>query len=270
VNVTTVAVPAPISDASRPSKHLGMFVTLWRRELLRLRRERSRWFGMALQPLLFWLILGTGLAPTFQLDGAPGLGYQAFFFPGSLVMVVLFTAIFSTITVIEDRNTGFLQGVLVAPGSRAALVMGKIAGITTVVLLQATLFVLLSPIADISYGQIHWPALILGLLLTSVMLSSIGMAMAWLLPTSQAYHAIMSVVLLPMWVISGALFPSAGGVLGAVMSANPLAYSVSVVRGAMVPALHTGWGSLGVLAAFTVGLLAVAILACRRSGGRPG
>ncbi len=258
------------ASPSRSAANLGLLFAMWHRELLRLRREPARWIGIAAQPLLFWLILGSGFAPSFQLSGAPQVTYTGFFFPGTLVMVVLFTAIFATITVIEDRTSGFLQGVLVAPGARGAMVLGKVLGITTTVAIQSALFLALLPLAGLQFGQVVWLALVPGVVLTSVMLASIGMLMAWRLPTSQSYHAIMSVVLLPMWVVSGALFPPGGGTLEVIMMLNPLAHSVNVVRGAMLPELREGlWTELGVLLALAMVALGLATWACQRAGGRP-
>ncbi len=266
--------PEPNPPASGPSPgeapSLGLLMALWRRELLRLRRERSRWFGIALQPLLFWVILGAGFSPSFRLDAAPGVGYSGFFFPGTIVMVVLFTAIFSTITVIEDRQSGFLQGVLVAPGARPFLVLGKLLGITTIVALQCALFVALAPLAGIVLGEVAWIALVVAIVLTSLLCGAIGMTLAWLLPTSQSYHAIMSILLLPMWVVSGALFPPGDGAMAVIVRLNPLSYAVSAVRGAMIPALADGlWTNITILAAVTSVFVAITAAACRRSGGRP-
>jgi ABC-2 type transport system permease protein len=129
------------------SEELSVISTLWRRDMLHLLRERSRWLGVVLQPLLFWLLLGSGLSGSFRAPQHGGASYLVYFFPGTLVMVLLFTTIFATISVIEDRQSGFLQGVLVAPGSRAATVLGKTAGVTSLALVQAALLLLLAPLA---------------------------------------------------------------------------------------------------------------------------
>ena len=105
---------------------------LVRRDVKRFVREKSRVAGALLQPLIFWLVIGSGMSGTFVLPSARGMNYLEYFFPGVLVMVVLFTAIFTTMSVIEDRHSGFLQAVLVAPGSRASVVLGKCLGSATV------------------------------------------------------------------------------------------------------------------------------------------
>lgn len=245
---------------------LGTVVALWRRDLLRLFRERSRWLGVVLQPLLFWVVIGTGMDGVFQLPGADGTSYRAWFFPGILMMIVLFTTIFATMSVIEDRQTGFLQQVLVAPGSRLALVLGKVAGVTTMALIQAALFLPLAPLAGFSLASIAWPSLLAVIVVSCVGLTAVNLSMAWVLSSTQGYHAIMSVVLIPLWILSGAMFPGDGTWIEAVMRVNPLAYAVGGARAAL------GGGGAGfellVLAAFAVGALALAARTCSRGGRR--
>ena len=122
--------------------------TLWRRELTQFLRQRSRIVGALGTPVVFWVLLGSGLGSSFSVDslGVPGGGYLEYFYPGTLALILLFTAIFSTISVIEDRHDGFLQGVLVAPVPRTAIALGKILGGTTLALLQASLFLFLAPL----------------------------------------------------------------------------------------------------------------------------
>ena len=181
---------------------LGMIAALWRRDMLRLKRERSRWLGVVLQPLLFWLLIGSGMASSFRPAVAGDVDYLTFFFPGILVMVVLFTAIFGTISVIEDRQQGFLQGVLVAPGPRWAMVVGKIAGVASLALLQTALLAAMAPLAGYAYAGIDWGLLALVVALTVAGLTAVGFAMAWALSSAQAYPAVMSMILLPLWILS--------------------------------------------------------------------
>ena len=123
-------------------------LTLWRREVLRFVRQRSRLVGSLAQPVVFWLLLGGGLSGAFRPPGAaPGSGYLEYFYPGVLALVLLFTAIFSTISTVEDRRSGFLQGVLVAPVGRTAIVLGQSLGGTTLAVFEGTLFLLLAPLA---------------------------------------------------------------------------------------------------------------------------
>src|SRR5436305_11324696 len=219
--------------------------TLWRRELTRFFRQPSRIAGAVATPLLFWLLMGSGLSGSFRLPGGPaGLNYFGFFFPGTIVLVLLFAAIFSNISVIEDRHEGFLQGVLVAPVSRTALVMGKVLGGATLAWLQGIVFLALAPVSGVHLTVTSALEAAGVLALLAVTLTALGFFFAWKLDSVQGFHAIMNVVLLPMWLLSGAFFPLAGAPwwLGLLMRVNPLTYGVSalhdllVVRGAAAPA----------------------------------
>src|SRR5436190_1703713 len=150
VNTTTLESKAVLTHRT-PSFWLPIWTLTWR-ELLRFFRQRSRVVGALGQPLIFWVLFGAGLRGSFQApEWAPsGMSYQEYFFPGVTVMIVLFTAIFSTISIIEDRREGFLQGVLVAPVSRLSLVLGKLCGGTALALVQSGLFLTLAPAVGMS------------------------------------------------------------------------------------------------------------------------
>jgi len=199
-----------------------------------------------------------------------GGDYLSYFFPGIMVMIVLFTAIFATISVIEDRQSGFLQGVLVSPGSRTAMVLGKVAGVTTLALVQAGLFLVIAPWAGYSFTTIDWPLLIFTVIATCVGFTSVGFTLAWILNSTMGYHGIMSVVLIPLWVVSGAMFPVDHGWLEWVGAINPLSYSVSASRAALQNGVDVGFHqsielSCGVLLAFAVFATLMAARVCRKS-----
>lgn len=246
---------------------------LWRRDLKRFFRQPSRIVGALGQPVIFWLVLGSGMAATFALPGQ-NIDYMEFFFPGVVTMVLLFASIFSTVSVIEDRHRGFLQAVMAGPGSRAALVLGKCLGASSVALLQAALFLAMAPLAGYSYAAIDWPLLLATLILTAIGLTALGFAMAWWLDNLQAYHAVQMTLLLPLWVVSGAMFPpsSENPVFTVLMACNPVAYSVASVRhalyGGMAPTSTTVWSAplldLLVVAGFAVAAVALATVVCRR------
>ena len=244
---------------------------LWRRDLVRFFRQPSRLAGALGQPILFWLIIGSGMAGTFRMPGA-SVGYLQFFYPGVVLMVVLFAAIFTTVSVIEDRHQGFLQAVLAGPGSRPALVVGKALGSASVALSQAALFLVLAPLAGFPLLSIDWPLLILSLGLAAVGLAALGFAVAWAVDNVQGYHAIQMTLLVPLWVVSGAMFPPSADHPGftAVMRANPVAYAVSGARralaGPMAPGALPGTAARDVLvvALFAAAALAVAMIAARR------
>jgi len=251
---------------------LATTIVLARRDLVRFFRQPSRLVGALGQPIIFWLVIGGGLSGTFRLPGAD-ISYLAYFFPGVVLMVVLFAAIFTTASVIEDRHRGFLQSVQAGPGSRAALVLGKTLGSASVALTQAALFLLLAPAAGFPYGSIDWPLLLAALALAAVALAALGFAVAWGLDHVQGYHAIQMTVLVPLWVVSGAMFPAPAGhpAFAAAMRANPLAHAVSAARRALAgggaPGVLPGSGArdLAVCAAFAAAALALAVLASRRA-----
>jgi daunorubicin resistance ABC transporter membrane protein len=228
---STTTAPA----RARPSAlrlNLAAIGVLLRRDLKRFFRQRSRVAGALVQPLIFWLVIGAGLAGSFRIPGASEVGYVQYFYPGIIVLVVLFTSIFTTMSVIEDRQGGFLQAVLVSPASRVAVVLGKTLGGVTVALVQAALFLALAPFAGFPLAAVDWPLIAAALLATSVALAALGFALAWWLNSTQGYHVVMSVLLIPLWVLSGAMFPQSGahGGLATAMRWNPVAYSVAALR----------------------------------------
>lgn len=265
----------PHRRASAPTataQELGLALALWHRDMLRLVRDPARWLGVVLQPMLFWALLGSGMSSVFTLSGIGDLDYFQYFFPGLLVMVVLFTTIFAMMAVIEDRQHGVLQQVLTAPGSRGALVAGKTAGVATVAFVQIALTLVAAPLAGFDVTEAHWPLFLAAFLLGTVGLTAMSFTFAWLLRSTGGYHAIMAVFLLPLWMVSGAMFPAPGGWLDALMYANPMSYMVDGFR----HALHGGLAPLGLvgpgvalaaLAGFAALTLALAVTVSRRHPG---
>lgn len=246
--------------------------TLWLREVVRFLRDRTRVFGALGSPLVFWFLIGSGLGRSFH--GGPSMplegGYLEYFYPGTLALIVLFTAIFSTISIIEDRQEGFLQGVLVAPVPRSAIVLGKILGGTTLAVGQSIVFLLLAPLAHVHLRLLELPSLLVVLMVLSFGLTGLGFLIAWRLDSSQGFHAIMNLFLIPMWILSGALFP-AGGAAGWVrllMWLNPLTYGVSALRTVIYGHPFAGEPSLAVsllvTTAFAVAMLGLGAAAVRR------
>ncbi len=211
-------------------------VAFWWRDVIRFLRQRNRIIGALATPLVFWLLVGSGFGPSFHnpAAGADAGSYLVYFFPGTLVLIMLFTAIFSTISVIEDRREGFLQGALVAPLSSAAIPLGKFLGGTTLAVLQAGLFCVLAPLAGIPIG-IHQILLLLpALVLVGFAMTGLGFLVAWPMDSTQGFHAVMNIFLMPLWMMSGALFPmpSGTGWLYWVGTLNPVSYSVTAIRSA--------------------------------------
>ena len=252
--------------------------TLWLREIVRFARQRSRIVGALGSPIVFWFLIGSGLGQSFRPDPetATAGGYLEYFFPGTLALVVLFTAIFSTISIIEDRHEGFLQGVLVAPVPRAAIALGKILGGTTLALGQAAIFLMLAPLAHISLRIESLPALTIVLLLIAFGLTGLGFLIAWHLDSTQGFHAIMNLFLIPMWILSGALFPAQGaaGWVRALMLVNPLTYGVSALRSLLYGSHQPQVGdpsfalSLAVIAFFAVAMLVGGTISVSREAHR--
>ncbi len=251
--------------------------TLWKREVVRFLRQRSRIAGALGSPLVFWFLIGSGLGHSFK--GAPDMpvqgGYLEYFYPGTLALIVLFTAIFSTISIVEDRQEGFLQGVLVAPVPRSAIVLGKILGGTTLAVLQAAIFLLLAPLAHVGLHLADVPGLLGVLVVLGFGLTGLGFLIAWWLNSTQGFHAIMNLFLIPMWILSGALFPSGGaaGWIRGLMLINPLTYGVSALRAPFYDQSIAGdpplTVSLVVLVAFAALMLLMGAIAVRRQGRRP-
>jgi ABC-2 type transport system permease protein len=250
--------------------------SLWQREIVRFYRNRSRVAGVILSPLLFWLVIGSGFGSSFRAAG-PGSGahYLEFFFPGALTMIVLFTSIFAMMSVIEDRKEGFLLSVLVAPVHRSAIVLGKVLGGATLATIQGIIFLVFTPLLhDAHLGLDNLGPIVLTIFLVAFSLTALGFAIAWPMDSPQAFHAIVNLFLIPLWLISGSLFPLSGaaGWLRAVMRCNPLTYGNEALRRLLFPgadsALPLG-PSLIVLAGFSVVMFAWAYAVANRRTRKP-
>lgn len=214
---------------------MGLAVySIWHREIVRFLKNRSRVTSSLLQPIIFWLLFAGALRSSFTPGGVDS--YGEYFFVGTLAMISLFTAIFSTITVIEDRKEGFLQGVLVAPVPRAAIALGKITGGATLGWLLAVVFFCLAPfVVSVPLGIGAILGTLAVLLLVSFAVTGLGFTIAWLMDSTAGYHGIMMVLLMPMLLLSGAFFPSQGAhpVMAWLMAVNPLTYGVGALRHAL-------------------------------------
>jgi ABC-2 type transport system permease protein len=221
--------------------------TLWLREITRFRRQRSRVIGSFLQPLVFWLLLGAGLNASFQPAGMPaGMNYFQYLYPGFIVLVLLFTAIFATISTVEDRREGFLQSVLVAPVSRPTIVMGLALGATTLAWIPSCIFLVLAPLAGIHLTP---AAVVVSAAMIAVIafaLTCIGLVIAWRIQSTQGFHAIMNLILIPIWLLSGAFWPQTGAPaeLAWAMRINPLTYGVAALRESLYMGQPGAIGSL--------------------------
>lgn len=204
---------------------------LAQREVLRFFRQPSRLLGNLVQPLMLWFFLSSGVSARFISEGRE-VSYGEFFYPGVVLMLLLFAAIFSTITLIEDRSVGFLQGVLVAPVPRLSIALGKLVGGTLIALLQVFVFLLLAPVAGLGLAVDMAVVLLALCALIGLGFTGLGFMVAWQLDSVAGYHSVMSVVLIPLWFLSGALFPIEGAApwLEWVMQCNPVTYALVVLR----------------------------------------
>lgn len=232
---------------------------IWWRDCIRFFRQRNRVISALATPIVFWLLLGSGFSGSFVPPGADQpQSYLAYFFPGSAALIMLFTAIFSTISVIEDRREGVLQAVLASPAPRDAIVLGKLLGGTTLSAAQALVFCLLAPAAGIPITFNNLLPLLTASLLAGFALTGLGFVFAWPLDSTMGFHALMNIFLMPLWMLSGALFPAAPG-SGWVWWAqlvNPVSYSVAALRHALSP---DPWAPLPGLPGFSVSLAVTAV-----------
>ncbi len=243
--------------------------TLWKREIVRFYRQRSRVIGAIVPPVLFWFLIGSGMGSSFRHQSDLSVNYLQYFFPGTVIMVVLFTAIFSTISIIEDRREGFLQSVLAAPVPRASIALGKIMGGATLAFMQGLLFLLLAPLLGIRipFSSALFAAAMLFLIAFG--LTGLGFVIAWRMDSTQGFHAVMNLFLMPMWFLSGALFPLDGVPfwLKAVMLANPLTYGVAALRQALFPSGISEFSPatcLGITALFCAAMFALSLILVKK------
>lgn len=210
---------------NRQLSNWGAVPMLWWREVVRFYRQPSRFVSALISPLLFWFLIGSGVGRTFSANSS-STHYLDYFFPGAILLVILFAAVFSTISIIEDRREGFLQSVMVAPVARASIPLGKILGSTTLAVFQSVLFIILALIMGLRLHGLQVAALFGAVLLSSLLFSTLGFLMAWQFRSIQGFHAVMNMLLMPMWFLSGALFPEDGaaGWIRFVMHINPLFY----------------------------------------------
>src|SRR5208283_1674524 len=187
----TATLPRPMAPVS--SGVMLPAFTLWWREIVRFYRQRSRVVGVIASPLLFWLVIGSGFGTSFRAGSAPGQQhYLDYFYPGALIMIVLFTSIFAMMSLIEDRKEGFLLSVMVAPVPRSAIVLGKVLGGTTLSAIQGLIFLAFAPLVGVHLGFVDFCLVVFVVFLVSFALTSLGFAIAWPMDSTQAFHAIIN------------------------------------------------------------------------------
>ena len=216
----------------RLRRNLKGIYTIWYRDVLRFARDRARIVASLGQPLLFLFVFGGGLSPAMSGLAGGQIDFTAFLFPGIIAMAVLFTAIFSAVSIVWDREFGFLKEVLVAPVSRTAVALGKVAGGSTVAMFQGVIILLLAPLIGIRLSPGQIVVLIALMLLTAATMTSLGVLMAARMRSLEGFHMMMNFVLMPMFFLSGAFFPLRGVPLWMEWLAkiDPMTYGVDPIR----------------------------------------
>jgi ABC-2 type transport system permease protein len=271
---------AQTTPLPRPMEHVSTGVmlpafTLWWREIVRFYRQTTRVIGVLASPLVFWLVIGSGFGTSFRSGGSAGeQHYLNYFYPGALVMIVLFTSIFTMMSVIEDRKEGFLLSVLVAPVPRSAIVLGKVLGGTTLSAIQGMIFLIFAPFAGVKLDPVQVLLIAVVVFLVSFALTALGFAIAWPMDSSQAFHGIVNLFLIPLWLLSGALFPLSGasGWIRALMYINPLTYGVEALRTLLYPGTEATFplaSAVATLLLFTLVMFALAFFVANRRSTRP-
>jgi len=271
--MATQTLPASIAPAN--AGVLLPAFSLWWREIVRFYRQRARVIGVIVSPLLFWIVIGSGFGSSFRSSGAGGQHYLDYFFPGALTMIVLFTAIFTMMSVIEDRKEGFLLSVLVAPVNRSVIVLGKVLGGATLATLQGLIFLVFAPALGIHFTLESFGLTVLTIFVVAFSLTALGFIIAWPMDSTQAFHAIINLFLIPLWLLSGSLFPLSGASMWirAVMLINPLTYGTEALRsllftGSAFTSLSLG-ANFAVLTLFTLVMFALSFLVANRRTTKP-
>jgi ABC-2 type transport system permease protein len=214
---------------------------IWLRQLKRYFRSRSRIVGSLGQPILFLVALGFGLGPIFAKAGQGN--YLEFIAPGIISMSILFTAVFSGIEIIWDRQFGFLKEMLVAPITRWQIMIGRTLGGATVAVFQGIIVLVLSLFFGFKIETFALvPQMLLFMILIALLFTALGTAIASILEDMQGFQLIMNFLIMPLFFLSGALFPLSGvpGVLNVIASIDPLSYGVDGLRGAITNSFHFG------------------------------
>jgi ABC-2 type transport system permease protein len=232
---------------------------MWRRQMTRFLRSRARIVASLAQPLLFLVTFGFGFSAIFRQAGAGN--YIDFLAPGIVMMGIVFSSVFSGIEVMWDRQFGFLKETLVAPVSRISLMVGRTLGGATVAFLQGCLVLIVTLL--IGFRPTSWllvPAAFVVMALVAIIFTAFGTAMGARIRDMQGFQLIMNFIIMPIFFLSGALFPLAGlpSVMYAVVRIDPLSYGVDALRGLLIDAAHFGLPlDLVVLVAVAAALVSV-------------
>ena len=292
-----MAVPAAVGSARAKSIRrvdtrratLRAIYIIWYRDVLRYSRDRLRLLASLAQPLLFLLIFGTGLSASLRgigggLGGATSINYVQFIYPGIIGMAVLFTSIFSAMSIVWDREFGFLKEVLVAPIDRSAIAIGKALGGSTQAMVQGMILLVLAPIVGVTLTPLAVLELIPLIFVLAFALTTLGVALATGITSMQGFQAVMNFLMMPIFFLSGALFPLSNlpWWMTGLTRIDPAAYGIDPIRRVIMGAsgvpsavtdrlgLTVGGQTLplpaevGLLLAFGFAMLGIAIWSLRR------
>jgi ABC-2 type transport system permease protein len=242
----------------------AMWALTWR-DLVRFARDRNQLLGALARPVLWLVFMGKGMGAA--LPTASGLDYQHFVFAGAIAMAVLFGGTFQGVTIIWDREFGFLKEVLVAPISRVTIVLGKTLSGAVVTVMQGALTVLFAPIAGVHLTLSTLAALLLAIALLSLGVAAMGVVLATRMPTFEGFGVISNFVVLPLYFLSGGVFPIARlpRWMSALVHANPVTYGVDLMRHALgQPSSFAAGTDVLALAAFAAAMVGLALAWFRR------
>ncbi|SFL48154.1 ABC transporter permease [Salibacterium qingdaonense] len=219
----------------------GIFA-IWQRDVIKFLRDRARLFGSFSMPILFLLIFGGGLSGTMEglisetVPEGADFQYIQFVFPGIVAMTLLMTSVFSSLSIIEDRDFGYMKEILVSPVSRVSIAVGKMLGASTVACIQGVMMFLLIPFLGISYPLASIIQVIPFMFLLACALSSVGLLIASFLKSTQGFQLIVQLLVMPMVFLSGALFPvnNMPGWMDIVVKINPVTYGVDIMKKVMI------------------------------------
>ncbi|HEY1456928.1 MAG TPA: ABC transporter permease [Solirubrobacteraceae bacterium] len=245
---TAAAAPRPgpeheIAGVRVPARslrsELRAIKVVWKRELIRFSRDRLRILTSLMQPFLFLFVLGTGLS-RIASAGTHGVNLRTFVYPGVLCMAVMFTAMFSAASLVWDREFGFLREMMVAPVRRSSLVLGKCFGGATVAGFQGVIVIILAPLVGVSYSVTLIATIFALQLLLAFAITAFGVMVAARVSQMQSFMALMQMAIMPMFFLSGALFPVAGLPLwlSILNRLDPLTYAVDPMRRTVFGHLH--------------------------------
>src|SRR5438445_528129 len=272
LQVARVRVPARTLRSE-----LRAIKVVWQRELVRFSRDRLRIITSLIQPFLFLFVLGTGLS-RIASAGTHGVNLRTFVYPGVLCLAVMFTAMFSAASLVWDREFGFLREMMVAPVRRSSLVLGKCLGGATVAAFQGLLVLCLAGLVGVPYAAPLLALVFVLQLLLAFAITTFGVMVAARITQMQSFMALMQMAIMPMYFLSGALFPVTGlpRWLSILNRLDPLTYAVDPMRRAVFAHLHISpvarhalapgvtlwsWRVPGIVEAAIVALLGVAMLA---------